>query len=96
MRSVTVREPEYRAEDLPALRALIHEPARGPHGYLLSDALSDDVDPKSWDSTHRVVVPLPRRDHYQTALNQAQEEYRKKYPHEDISSLMWRVERVPK
>lgn len=94
VRAVTVREPEFSSADLAMLRVWVHEPARGSHGYLLSDAMSPDVDPANWGARYELRVPPPSRDFYQAALTQAQESYAKQYPDADMSSLKWRIERV--
>ena len=86
-RSVTVREPEYNDRD----RALIitqwledQEP-RNSHGILVADA-TDPALQMEWE-------PKARRDFTSEALRRVQKEYEKLYPHADLESLLWRVQR---
>lgn len=37
-------------------------------------------------------VAVATRDYAQAELNAVQKHYRKKYPHDDLESLQWRVE----
>ena len=97
VRSVTVREPEFTPPDLVILRGWMREELapRGAHGHLLSEAMSPDADPGSWDATRRYRVPPPSRDFAAKAISDAQEAYKKRFPDADLSSLRWRVESEP-
>jgi hypothetical protein len=54
--------------------------------------MSEATDPAN---AHGFVVPLPRRDYAAQAAKRAQKQYEKDYPHDDTSSLTWRVEHAP-
>ena len=96
VRSVTVSEPEFSADDLALLRAHLREERtpRGPHGHPLSEAMSADADPSRHDAKYRYVASLPVTDFAQRALDEAISKYVKAYPDADTGSLRWNVKRV--
>lgn len=89
VRSVTVQESEFSPSDVDVLIASRRRDAlpRGPHGHLLSEA----TDP---ESQYKWRAQLPITDFVAKELNAAQENYSKKYPDADMSSLLWDVEKV--
>lgn len=60
---------------------------KNAHGIPLSEA----TDP---DNALGFVVPYPRRDYAAQAATRARKQYEKDYPHDDPSSLLWRVDRA--
>ena len=96
VRSVTVSEPEFSADDLALLRGHLREDRipRGKHGHPLSEAMSPDADPSRHDAKYRYEVSLPSTDFAQAALDAAVAAYEKSYPDADLGALKWRVERV--
>lgn len=96
VRSVTVAEPEWSADDLLLLRGHLQDErvTRGTHGHPLHEAMSPDADPARWDGKYRYVVPSPVRDFAQQALDNARNDYAKRFPDADLSALRWRVEKV--
>jgi hypothetical protein len=87
VRSVTVSEPRWLPDDLAvalAARRAAREPRNG-QGVPISQA----TDPALADRWH---VPLPKRDNSLAKLRRTQEDRRKRYPDEDPSALLWRVQ----
>lgn len=59
----------------------------------MSEATSPLADPSNREREYEYVVPLPQLDFAQDALNRRKKAYRDQYPDEDLSALLWRVER---
>lgn len=55
--------------------------------------MSEATDPAN---AHTFEVPPPRRDYAAQAVTRVRKQYEKDYPHDDPSSLTWRVKRAPK
>lgn len=95
VKTVTVREPEYRPEDLSVLLSWLRDDLepRGSHGHLLADAMSPDADPGKRDAKYRFVAGPPVVDFAAKALADRQAAYLKQFPDADMSYLRWSVER---
>lgn len=95
VRAVTVREPEFSAWD----RALFYDlwstekAPRGSHGVLLSEATNPDNQYAFDVPRNERGVPTPATDYAQKALEDAQAEYRSRYPNEPMGSKLWRVKK---
>lgn len=88
VRSVTVSEPEFSADDLALLissRRAERAP-RGPHGVLLSEATNPDLQGE-WE------VPLPIQDFVEKKLKTVKDAYHKQYGDTAPAGLIWRVSR---
>lgn len=86
--SVTVTEPRFTPAEKAALlmaRRAAMAP-RGRHGHLIAEATDEK-------NQFAYSVRPPTRDWAQVKLNQAQEEYRKRFPDADLDSLLWTVEK---
>jgi len=91
--AVTVREAEFSGWD----RALFYDlwsrekEPRGPHGLLLSET-TDPENQYAYDvPRNEKGIPTPATDYAQKALEDAQAEYRSRYPNEPMGSKLWRV-----
>lgn len=85
--SVTVREPEWTADDVAALLASRREEfaKRGAHGYTIAEA----TDPANQGTFE---AGLPSTDFAALALSRAQDSYYRKYPDaKGDPSLVWTV-----
>jgi hypothetical protein len=88
-RSITVREPEYTPQDQALMVADWYEQREPKNGYGIP--ITEATDPAN---AQAFVVPYPRRDFAAQAAGRARKQYEKDYPHDDPSSLLWRVERA--
>ena len=95
VKSVTVRESEFRDVDVAELLDLLVEDSkpRGAHGIPLETALSRDWDPSNLDGKGRFVVPAPTVDFAAKALSDAQNAFAKDHPDFDMSALRWTVQK---
>lgn len=88
------QEPEWDDEQIDlVLAAQDLAGSVGPHGIPMSEATSALADPSDRSRGWRYIVPPPRIDHAQRALNLAQRERAEAYPEEDTDSLLWTVQR---
>lgn len=94
-------EPEFDQSQYEWLAALIdYESDLGPHGQLMSEAISPDADPGSAARKYRFVAGianapgLPLVDYAAQARDQASEAYYKQYPDEDRAGHVWIVRKV--
>ena len=85
-RAVTVTESRFTPQEVALLLASKRQNV-GPHGIAMDQAL----DPENRGK----FVAVASRDYAQAELNAVQKHYRKKYPHDDLDSLQWRVELPP-
>lgn len=83
---VTTREAEYSPSDLALILASRRAEAlpRGSHGRLVSESTNPA-------NQYKYRVGLPATDFAAAALSKAQDDYKKKYPDADMSSLYWAV-----
>jgi hypothetical protein len=84
-RSVTWTESRFSPQEVALLLASRRQNI-GPHGIAMDEALNPD--------NRGRFVAVASRDYAQAELNAVQKHYRKKYPHDDLESLQWRVELV--
>ena len=94
-------EPEFDRSQYELLAALMdYEADLGPHGQLISEAVSPDADPGNPDRKFRYVsgVPgkpgLPLVDWAAQARDQAMNKYYEAYPDADRSGHVWVVSKV--
>ena len=89
VREVSVREPEFSAEDVAVLLAsrAADDAHRGSHGWLMSEA-TDPASEGKW------FVPDPVLDFAQVKLDKVREQYRKEFGDTvNMDALVWHVGR---
>lgn len=94
-------EPEFDQSQYEWLAALAdYEADLGPHGQLLSEAVSPDADPGNQNRKYRFIAGpasapgLPLIDFAAQARDQASEAYYKQYPDVDRAGHIWVVRKV--
>ncbi|HCF99470.1 MAG TPA: hypothetical protein DEV93_02890, partial [Chloroflexi bacterium] len=94
-------DPEFDASQYELLAALMdYEADLGPHGQLISEAMSTDADPGNQKRKYRFVAGpesapgLPLIDFAAQARDKASEAYYKQYPDVDRSGHVWVVRKV--
>jgi hypothetical protein len=94
-------ESEFDQEQYELLAALVdYESDLGPHGHLMSDAVSPDADPGNPKRKYRFVAGiegapgLPLIDYAAQARDQASKAYYDAYPDADRSGHVWVVRKV--
>lgn len=94
-------EPEFDSSQYELLAALMdYEADLGPHGQLLSEAISPDADPGNQNRKYRFIAGLekapglPLVDYAAQARDQASAAYYKQYPDVDRSGHVWIVRKV--
>lgn len=94
-------EPEFDASQYELLAALAdYETDIGPHGQLISEAVSPDADPGNPDRKFRFIAGiegkpgLPLVDYAAQARDQAMNDYYKAYPDVDRSGHVWTVRKA--
>lgn len=97
----SIPEPEYDQSQYELLSALMdYEADLGPHGQLISEAVSLDADPGNANRKYRFVAGiegkpgLPLVDYAAQARDQAMNKYYEAYPDADRSGHVWVVRKA--
>lgn len=89
-------EPEFTPHQVDLLLASdLLEADIGPHGQLMSEALSSDGDPANRNAKYRFVgKAAPLIDRAEKARLDAQDSYKKKYKDANMNGAIFSVEKV--
>lgn len=88
-------ESEWSPDQVDALLGfLAYKADLGPHGQLLSEALSPRADASNWSGEYFYEAGNPVIDHAEKAVAAKREQYRKQNPDADLSYLRFPVKKV--
>ena len=99
VRSVTTTEPEFDADQVAYLIAIqLYENDIGPHGYPMSEAMSEEANPNNYDGHWRYQGVGPFTDYAEKAKADAVDAYRAGFPKDsppNMNGLIFRVAKKP-
>lgn len=90
-------EPEWSQDDRDLVMAQwLHEKSLGPHGFPMSEAVSNEGNLNNPDGSYwwRVTDPDGRIDWAEKAAEDARERFRERFPNESMNGRLFPVEKV--